>query len=40
MLRLALLFASFLFLPAAGVAWMLPDLPDERTKKTEDELCY
>lgn len=28
--RLALLGAGFLFLPAAGIAWMLPDLPDDR----------
>ncbi len=28
--RLALLGAGFLFLPAAAVAWMLPDLPDDR----------
>jgi MFS family permease len=26
--RLALLYAGFLFLPAAGVAWMLPELVD------------
>jgi len=28
--RLALLYAGFLFLPAAGVAWIMPDLSDER----------
>jgi MFS family permease len=28
--RLALFFAGFLFLPAAAVAWMLPELPDEK----------
>jgi MFS family permease len=28
--RLALLWAGFLFLPAAGFALMLPDLPDEK----------
>jgi MFS family permease len=28
--RLALFYAGFLFLPAAAVAWMLPDLADER----------
>jgi MFS family permease len=27
--RLALLYAAFLFIPAAGVAWMLPDPSDE-----------
>jgi MFS family permease len=27
--RLALLYAGFLFLPAAGVAWVLPEPPDE-----------
>jgi MFS family permease len=27
--RLALLYAGFLFLPAAGVAWLLPEGPDE-----------
>jgi MFS family permease len=27
--RLALLYAGFLFLPAAAVAWVLPDPPDE-----------
>src|SRR5258708_32005312 len=29
--RLALLYAGFLFLPAAGVAWMLPETPDEKS---------
>jgi MFS family permease len=29
--RLALLYAGFLFLPAAGIAWLLPELPDETT---------
>jgi MFS family permease len=29
--RIALLYAGFLFLPAAGVAWMLPELPDDAT---------
>jgi hypothetical protein len=28
--RLALLYAGFLFLPAAGVAWMLPELADNK----------
>lgn len=28
--RMALLAAGFLFLPAAAVAWMLPELPEER----------
>jgi MFS family permease len=28
--RLALFFVGFLFLPAAVVAWMLPELPDEK----------
>jgi MFS family permease len=27
--RVALLFAGFIFLPAAAVAWLLPELPDE-----------
>jgi MFS family permease len=27
--RLALFYASFLFLPAAAVAWLLPELPEE-----------
>ncbi len=29
--RLALLYAGFLFIPAAGVAWMLPEPPDEKS---------
>jgi MFS family permease len=29
--RMALLYAGFLFLPAAGVAWMLPELADEKS---------
>src|SRR5262245_59523544 len=29
--RLALLYAGFLFLPAAGIAWMLPELVDEKS---------
>ncbi|MBI3864906.1 MAG: MFS transporter [Planctomycetia bacterium] len=28
--RLALLYAGFLFIPAAGVAWMLPEAPEEK----------
>ncbi|MFL5340171.1 MAG: MFS transporter [Gemmataceae bacterium] len=28
--RLSLFYASFLFLPAAGVAWLLPEPPDEQ----------
>jgi MFS family permease len=28
--RLALFYAGFLFLPAAAVAWMMPELPDEK----------
>jgi MFS family permease len=32
--RLALLGAGFLFLPAAGIAWMLPDLPDDWIAET------
>ncbi|HEY2250114.1 MAG TPA: MFS transporter [Planctomycetaceae bacterium] len=27
--RLAILYAGFLFIPAAGVAWLLPEIPDE-----------
>jgi MFS family permease len=27
--RLALLYAGFLFIPAAGVAWMMPEAPEE-----------
>jgi MFS family permease len=34
--RLALLWASFLFLPAAGIALMLPELPDEKTAKVNE----
>lgn len=29
--RLALLYAGFLFIPAAAVAWMLPDAPEEES---------
>ena len=29
--RHALLYAGFLFIPAAAVAWVLPELPDEKT---------
>lgn len=29
--RLALLYAGFLFLPAAGIAWMMPELIDEKS---------
>jgi MFS family permease len=29
--RLSLVYASFLFLPAAAVAWFLPEPPDERS---------
>src|SRR5689334_7096919 len=29
--RLALLYSGFLFLPAAAIAWVLPDPPDEVT---------
>ena len=29
--RLALLCAGFLMLPAAGVAWLLPQTPDEKS---------
>jgi hypothetical protein len=29
--RLALLYAGFLFLPAAAVAWLMPELSDERS---------
>jgi len=28
--RLALFYAAFLFLPAAGIAWLLPEPPDEQ----------
>ncbi|MDB5348791.1 MAG: nanT 1 [Planctomycetota bacterium] len=34
--RLAILYSGFLFLPAAGIAWLLPDLPDERRKCPPD----
>src|SRR4029077_6936030 len=27
--RLAVLYARFLFIPAAGVAWMMPEAPEE-----------
>jgi MFS family permease len=41
--RLALLYAGFLFLPAAGIALLLPEPPDEKplapTAKTKDEPC-
>jgi MFS family permease len=30
--RLALFWAGFLFLPAAGIAWILPDLPEEQLR--------
>ena len=29
--RFALLYAGFLFLPAAAIAWFLPEPPDERS---------
>jgi hypothetical protein len=29
--RMALLYAGFLFLPAAAFAWLLPEPPDEKT---------
>jgi MFS family permease len=32
--RDALLYAGFLFLPAAGIAWILPELPDEQSLST------
>ena len=28
--RLAIVYAGFLFLPAAVVSWMMPDAPEER----------
>ena len=28
---LAILYAGFLFIPAAGVAWLLPEIPDEES---------
>jgi MFS family permease len=31
--RLALLYAGLLFLPAAGIAWVLPDPPDEQADR-------
>jgi MFS family permease len=31
--RLALFYAGFLFLPAAGVAWMLPELAEEKSRR-------
>ncbi|MEX2285841.1 MAG: MFS transporter [Planctomycetaceae bacterium] len=31
--RLAILYAGFLFLPAAGFAWLLPDAPEERVSE-------
>jgi MFS family permease len=41
--RLALLYAGFLFLPAAGFALLLPEPPDERgaapTAKSKEEPC-
>ncbi|HZY84617.1 MAG TPA: MFS transporter, partial [Gemmataceae bacterium] len=41
--RLALLYAGLLFLPAAAVAWLLPEAPDERpaapADKGKDETC-
>ena len=41
--RLALLYAGALFLPAAGVAWLLPEAPEEKlaplTDKGKDEPC-
>ncbi len=35
--RLALLYAGFLFIPAAGVAWTLPDLRDDSTAEPQAE---
>jgi hypothetical protein len=29
--RLAILYAGFLFVPAAAVAWMMPEVPDEES---------
>jgi MFS family permease len=41
--RLALLYAGLLFLPAAGVAWLLPEAAEEKlaslTDKGKDETC-
>lgn len=34
--RHALLYAGFLFVPAAAVAWMLPELPDENSPSSID----
>ena len=34
--RLALLYAGFLFLPAAGIAWLLPEGPDEKPTPPAD----
>jgi MFS family permease len=28
--RMAIFYSGFLFLPAAGIAWLLPETPDER----------
>lgn len=33
--RLALTYAGWLFLPAAAIAWLLPDLPEEATAATQ-----
>jgi MFS family permease len=35
--RLALLYAGFLFLPAAGIAWLLPESADERSAIPTDD---
>jgi hypothetical protein len=41
--RLALLYAGFLFLPAAAVAWFLPEVAGEKSvssaEKGKDEPC-
>ena len=41
--RLALLYAGFLFLPAAGAAWFLPEMTGEKSatpaEKGKDESC-
>ena len=40
--RLALLYASFLFLPAAAIAWIMPQTPEEKAAAPivgEDEPC-
>jgi MFS family permease len=34
--RLALFYAGFLFLPAAGIAWMMPELSEEQTSVRTD----